>query len=443
MPKNIIYLLFGVLLASGLTAQGDLNSPFSKFGIGNLSDRGYMNLRQMGGLGSSFYDIYHLNFENPATLAHLKATAFDIGLEMQNSRLSDNQNSASIWSGNLSYLGLGFPMRNPLNEIFTNEDYTVTWGMGFSLTPISSIDYDISKIDSVGEIGNFQRSYTGNGGFYKATWGNAIKYKDLSIGANIGFMFGKDEYTRLIDFSEITAYDNSFNRVYTARGIYADFGLLYTLHFTDRNTDLKGTFKEPRFISFGITARPNTGFSTKSEIADINVLPASNLQVLTDTLFYQSELAGNGTMPGELGFGMTYHHENKFAIGIDIKRTFWSSYKNDAKPEELNNTMRVALGGYYRPNYKSINSFLSRVHYRFGVYFQEDPRTLNSSSIDNYGLTLGLGLPFSWQRKFSHMNIGLNVGKRAVDNILRETFVKLQFGFTFNDNEWFIKRKYN
>jgi hypothetical protein len=68
---------------------------------------------------------------------------------------------------------------------------------------------------------------------------------------------------------------------------------------------------------------------------------------------------------------------------------------------------------------------------------------LNSGSIDNYGMTLGFGLPFSWQRKFSHMNVGLNIGRRAVDNILSETFVKLQFGFTFNDNEWFIKRKYN
>lgn len=443
MPNKIFIILLGVFTAGLISAQGDLNSPFSKFGIGNLSERGFMNLRQMGGLGSSYYDIYHLNFENPATLAHLKATAFDVGLEMQNSQLSDNQNTSSVWSGNLSYLGFGFPLRNPLNELFTNEDYKFNWGMGFSLTPVSSIDYDISRVDSIGEIGDFNRTYTGQGGFYKATWGNALKFKDLSVGANIGYLFGKDEYTRVIDFSEITAYDNSFSNVYTARGFYADFGVLYALHLTQRESNQQGSAKEPRFISFGLTGKPNTGFSTKSEIADLNVLQASARELLTDTLFYQSGVAGNGTMPAELGLGMTYFHENKYAIGIDIKQTFWSSYKNDAKPEELNNTIRVALGGYYRPNYKSINSFLSRVHYRFGVYFQEDPRTLNSSSIDNYGLTFGLGLPFSWQRKFSHMNLGLNIGRRAVDNVLSETFVRIQFGFTFNDNEWFIKRKYN
>lgn len=148
-------------------------------------------------------------------------------------------------------------------------------------------------------------------------------------------------------------------------------------------------------------------------------------------------------MPGELGFGMTYHHKNKFAIGVDYKRVFWSNYENDANPESLDNTSRFALGGYYRPDYNSINSFFSRIYYRFGFFMEQDPRQIENKSIDNYGLNLGFGLPFTWQRKISHMNLGVSLGKRSIDDILSETYVKMTLGFTFNDSDWFIKRKYN
>jgi hypothetical protein len=441
MSIKIKYTLLFAIFALSMNGQGGLNSPFSLYGIGNTADRGYMHLRQMGGLGSSFFDIYHLNFENPATLSHLRATAFDMGIEVQNSRLSDPNNQSSVWSGNLGYIGMGFPLRNPLNEVFTNEDYKFNWGMGFSLTPISSISYEITTTDNLEEVGQLDRRYTGDGGFYKATWGNSIKYSDFSIGANIGFLFGRDQYTRSVDFvDEIAAHDNNFESSYSARGLYWDAGLLYVYTLNKDEIAANPLSTEAQYISFGLTGKSNTGFNTTSQVLDVNFLPNS---FFTDTLSFASDVKGKGVLPGELGFGMTYHHKNKYGIGFDVKRTFWSNYRNDAKPDQLDNTLRVALGGYYRPNYKSLNSFLSRVHYRFGVYLDQDPRLIEGNKVDNYGLTFGLGLPFAWQRKFSHMNVGLNIGRRSADNIISETYFKINFGFTFNDNEWFIKRKYN
>ncbi len=444
MPKRILCISFFVLLLSSIYGQGGLNSPFSRFGIGNINDQGGMHIRHMGGLGSSFVDPQQLNFINPASLSHLKFTAFDVGLEMQRSNLDDFQNTSVQWSGNLSYLSLAFPLRNPLNEVFSNEDYKFNWGMGFNLAPISTISYDISRVDSLPSIGAFERNFRGSGGFWKATWGNAIKYEDLSFGVNIGYVFGRDNFARNIDFiDEVTAYDNSFSREYSAKGFYWDAGLMYQLVLNKSDVEDQNTITEPRVLSIGLTGKSNAALNITSDISEVNFLVASAFNVLSDTLNFASDVKGKGTLPGELGFGMTYFHENQFAIGFDFKRTFWSNYRNDANPEELNNTTRIALGGYYRPNYKSINSFWERITYRAGLYIEEDPRAIDGQSIDNMGLTLGFGLPFSWQRKFSQLNLGINIGQRTLDNILKENFIKINLGFTFNDNEWFYKRKYN
>ena len=428
--------------------QGDVNSPFSRFGIGNINDRGGMHLRQMGGLGNSYFDSYHLNFENPATLAFLKATAFDIGLQMQRTRLSDNDGSSIQWSGNMAYLSLGFPLRNPLNEandqVFGNQKFNFSWGMGFNITPISTISYDITEVDNLENIGTFNRNFSGNGGFWKATWGTGVKYKNFALGTNLGFLFGKNEFSRSIDFiDELTAFDNIFSREYTARGFYWDIGALYSIYLNESDLLNTSTITEPRILTIGLTGKSATGINLESDINEVNILVASAFDLLVDTVNISSGIQGDGTMPGELGFGATYYHENKFALGFDFKRTFWSQYTNDANPEQLDNTTRMALGGYFRPDYRSNESFLKRISYRFGVYMEDDPRTIENERIDNFGVTFGIGLPFAWQRKISNLNLGVNLGRRSIDNILSETFIKMHLGFTFNDNEWFIKRKYN
>ena len=407
-----------------------------------------MHLRQMGGLGSSYVDQFHLNFENPATLSFLNSTAFDVGLEMQRSSITDQENTSSLWSGNLSYLSLGFPLRNPLNKandaVFGNQEYKFNWGMGFNLAPISTISYDINRVDSLENVGSFNRNFVGSGGFWKATWGNAVNYKNFALGLNIGYLFGKSEFSRNIDFvDEITAFDNVFSREYNARGFYWDFGAIYNIYLNKADLADKNTITEPKLLTIGITGKSATGLNLETNINEINVLVASAFDVLVDTVNISSGIEGNGTMPGELGIGATYYHSNKFGIGFDIKRTFWSQYENDANPEELDNTTRIAIGGFLRPDYRSTESFLKRVNYRFGFYMEDDPRVIESRSINNIGVTFGFGLPFAWQRKFSNLNLGFNIGRRAVDDILSETFFKIHMGFTFNDNEWFIKRKYN
>lgn len=408
-----------------------------------------MHARQMGGLGTAFIETYHLNFDNPATLGHLRATAFNVGLDFKQASISDNNTNVSQWSGNLGYLGIGFPLRNPLSELFSKGDYKFNWGMGFAVMPNSATSYNISSDDTSPDVGRFVRNFTGEGGSWKAMWSNSIKYGDFSIGANLGLVLGKISYARNIVFpEERNAYTNSFSNTYTMRGFYSKLGALYLHTFNKAQVKESNGNIAPRMMSVGLTYKPNIRFSTTSDVSNVNIFPLPISSVnraisQVDTLSVATNIAGNGDLPAELAFGLMYYGGSGFGLGMDYRKTFWSNYTNDANPETLDDTYKISAGGYWRPDYNDINNFFNRVSYRLGVYYEQDPRLINDDRITSYGVTLGLGMPLAWQRKFSNLDLGLDIGKRSVDGVLSETFAKITFGFTFNESDWFIQRKFN
>ncbi|MBK8701482.1 MAG: hypothetical protein IPN29_18830 [Saprospiraceae bacterium] len=109
----------------------------------------------------------------------------------------------------------------------------------------------------------------------------------------------------------------------------------------------------------------------------------------------------------------------------------------------MGNSLHVSIGGFIRPNFKSYTSFWKRAFYKYGVYYREDARIILDKQPTTYGVTFGAGLPFVFQRRLSHANIGFDIGKKGSGTVIEENFFKINFGFTFNDDEWFIKRKYN
>ena len=356
----------------------------------------------------------------------------------------DGNNTSRQWSGNLGYLALGFPLRNPFNALFSQEDYKFNWGMGFAVLPNSTVSYNISRTDfsDLGE--EFRRNFTGTGGTYKAIWGNAIKYGDFSLGANIGWLFGQLNYERNIDFTnEQSAFDNRFINSYSLRGFYSKLGLMYVGVLNKAKAEVRDKREAPKSVSVGLTFKPSLSFSTKAEVSEINSANILAFGTLTDTLSFITDQRGSGNLPAELAFGVNYTHGLKYSVGLDIRRVFWSNYNNEANPEELENTLRIGVGGQFRPNPTSLKSILARSSYRLGFYMEDDPRALQGEQVSSYGVTMGVGLPLAWQQKFSTINIGVDIGNRSLGDLLSENFARITFGFTFNERNWFQKRYLN
>jgi hypothetical protein len=229
------------------------------------------------------------------------------------------------------------------------------------------------------------------------------------------------------------------------RGFLWNAGIIFT-DIINKKKILANKTTPSKRISVGAHFNSSPSFTTSSNINHLLIQQLPGNVVNFDTVNVSADAPGKGRLPGEFGVGATYYNGEKFAIGINYASANWSEYFNEASRETkgtLSNTSKWSLGGFFRPDYKSFDNFFERVYYRYGVYYSTDPRIIEGKSIDTYGVTFGLGMPFVFQRKISHVNLGVNAGIRGQNAPISEKFVKFTLGVTFNDDEWFLKRKYN
>jgi len=81
--KKIRLLGFvGCCLISLAKAQ-TLNSPYSRYGLGDIVPGQNVLNRGMGGLSAGYSDIRSVNFANPASYGRLVTTTLDIGVDLE------------------------------------------------------------------------------------------------------------------------------------------------------------------------------------------------------------------------------------------------------------------------------------------------------------------------------------------------------------------------
>lgn len=434
--RSIAVLLIGLIVSVSAYAQPKVNSPYSRFGLGDILDQRFAVL-QTTGFTNTYHDFYHVNLHNPASLGHLTSTAFEIGLYAQRSNWETANDANISWSGNLSYLALGFTLNNPINQVLDREVKPFTWGMAFNLQPYSVVGYDIQTSGDVETIGATTNSFEGTGGTYKVEWGNGFKYKQFSGGITLGYLFGNITNERNTIFNDLEAsYQNRLNDNFNVSGFRWKIGAMYdwVIDKTDQRFQ--------KSLTVGITASSNQNIRTNASqfYERFNPFYASP----QDTILDVTDVRGNATLPAAFGIGAVYGVSNKWKVGLNYDAEAWSNYKNDAKPETLSDSWRFSVGGEYIPNYSSYNSFRKRVRYRLGAFYGKDPRSIDGEQINQFGVSFGMGLPLTLPRQqVSFINIGFEFGQNGGNTTLQETYGRVTLGFTLNDNSWFYKRKFN
>jgi hypothetical protein len=445
----LIILCFASIV---IAAQPKINSPYSRFGIGEVSDRNFFHSENMGGLGGSYIHPNYINIVNPASLGFLEATSFDMGIYAEHSGLRDRGDLEyqNLWSGNLSYLSLAVPLQNKLNDLLDRKKRDINATTAFTLKPFSIVGYDITTIDSTNsDIGPISRSFSGDGGTYQFTWSNSVKYKNFSAGLNLTYLFGRINY-----FNQLFVNDNFASFVTSSENSISISGFQYNLGFIYNHFFNLDKFKEQKtstlkHITIGLYGNTTTNLtSAETELNIVRQFVAGSGEISgVDTLGTFERQKFGGTLPSEVGFGLTYYHGEKFALGIDYVRNDWSRFDANFVNNPLKNTYKLSIGGFYRPNYKSISNYFSRVYYRFGFHYKlvptEELAINDGEDIKEVALNFGFGMPFFYQRKISHANLGVSAGYMGRGTAIEERFVKLTFSFTFNDDEWLVKRKYN
>lgn len=451
---NKTFLGFAIILAAAVTtfAQPKDNSPYSRLGLGDLTDQFFAAQGGMGGLGAAFHDGYHMNIANPASLSRLREAAFEIGLYSQYNSLNDasGQNERlKTWNGNLRYLSLGFPLKNPINEVLDQKKKKIRWGMNFTLLPYSNVNYNIENLtkQTFGDtLTSVNYLFQGSGGTYKVMWGNAVNIKNFSAGINLGYFFGKIENDKFVSFPDLSfSFDDYFTDDFLVGGFTWNLGVQYDHVLKTK----EGTNEPIEFITIGITGNSRNKFNLTRNRDWLTQNSGTGTLDSISSVSGLETTESTGYLPGELAVGLMYTKMNKVRIGIDFKYQAWSEHINDLiaaadSGKDDVNVWRLGIGGEYVPDARSYNKYLKKVRYRFGAFYSKDPRSINGDHLLKYGATIGFGLPVILpQGKKSFVNLAFELGQAGLTDALQNTYFKINLGFTLNDNTWFFKRKFN
>ena len=148
-----------LLLLGSFTANAQENSPFSRYGLGDIFPGQHIVNRGLGGITAAYRDPLgqSVNFSNPASYSSLALVTYDIGITIDNRKLRSAGLIKKFNSTNFtpSYVVLGLPISKKKNI-----------GLAFGLRPISKINYSIIDSRRVDGIDSLSSLYEGNGGLY-------------------------------------------------------------------------------------------------------------------------------------------------------------------------------------------------------------------------------------------------------------------------------------
>jgi long-subunit fatty acid transport protein len=418
MIKKLIVPVFLFFTLISFAQQGT-SSPYSFYGIGDVKFKGTAENRAMGGL-TIYSDSIHLNFQNPASYSNLKLTTFSLGGTYLTTDLSTNRQSEKARRTAVDYLAVGLPLGK--------------FGVGFGLMPYSSVGYNIqSNIAATATNPEEIKQYSGTGGINKVFFGVGYALtKKLSVGVDYSYNFGKIQ-TYSFRFIEGIQYGTREKNLSDITGGTLTAGLNFN---TPINKKLNG------FAS--VTYSPDSKLSSLNSrnIATIQY-SSSGAEILVEPL--DVDVANtNLTIPSKLAVGFGLGQNKKWMLGTEItfqKSSGMGNRFNDINNVNYENSTRFALGGFYIPNYNTFSKYYEKIIYRGGVRYENTGLIINNTSVKDYAVTAGIGLPL--MGVFSNINIGLEYGQRGTTsaNLVQENYTNISIGFSLND-KWFQKRRF-
>jgi len=432
MVSFLIFLSACCLLpTANCLSQSTTNSPYSRFGLGDLQSGNYANNVAMGGISNALQNDttapFNINSANPASHASTKLTIFDFGLMSNMTQLETDSKKFLNNRTALSYMAFVFPVAK-------------WWGTSIGLRPFSNVGYKIYDQKTQDSIGTVNYSYNGEGGINQIFWGNGFRVKKFYFGANVSYLFGNLIYSSTDSFPSSPNYMNTkLLQTTTIHNLYYTFGMQY------RQQLAKGWS-----ATFGATGSMQTNLHVKQATFAATYETQYGIPITRDTIINDSKTE-TISIPMMIGAGVVIKKSEKLLIGIDYSMQNWSSFSSFGEQGLLKNSQKVALGIQYVPNKNAGKgeSYFKKIFYRAGFRYADTYLDLNNTALKDYTITFGAGFPL---RKIkvgetysqSIINIGMELGQMGTtDNqLIRERYMKVVVGFTLNDR-WFIKRKYD
>ena len=391
-------------------AENGMNSPYTRFGFGQLSSPEIGTSVGMGGTGIGVQHRNQINMLNPASYAAIDTLTFllDIGMSLNNTNIAQGEIKMNSRNTTFDYLAMQFRLVPRL-------------GMTIGITPYSNVGYDFNETrqiynDEEGQIIATNRYY-GTGGLRQITAGlGYTPFTGVSVGANFSFLYGEIYHYIYNQYSD----SNISSRIKQ-----------YRADITTYNINLGAQYQafvgKDRF-TVGVTYQP--GHTIDDDVYTIETISAN------DTLS-RSKMS----IPTAFGVGISYTHDNRLTIAADYTLQQYGSV-------EFFGTRgidrhRASIGIEYIPELLTRKIF-RRARYRAGLHCATAHYEVNGQQgPTEYGATLGIGLPIMnrWNGK-SIINISgqyIHTRPKTI-GMITENALCLNIGISFNET-WFNKWK--
>ena len=411
-------LLSALFVAGSFTAsaQTSSNSPYTRYGLGDLADRAFANNAAMGGIGYGLRNSKHINVMNPASYSAVDSLSFmfDLGMSLKSSNYQENGVKAKAKNSSFDYIAMQFRLHPRLGAVIGFTPYSTA---GYSFTTTKPLEGSENSSTSI---------FTGDGGLQQVFGGLGFKILDnLSIGANFGYLYGDINYQTQIGFNTTADYSITYNKI-KVNSFTADFGVQYTRPISKDDNLTLG-------LTYGLGHNLNSSEEKGIQITDNSDYVVNNSTTINDSY----------GIP-HFGVGVAYNRKQNLTLGVDYTLQKWSNVKYNNQTDAYKDRSKVAVGAEFLPNPIGRNYF-KRIRYRAGAYYSTPYLKLGDiNGPSEYGVSAGFGLPlFLFQRKTILNITGQYIHvKPSMSNMLSENRFVIKLGLTFNER-WFMKWRVN
>jgi len=348
-------------------------------------------------------DSVSLNQMNYSLWTYMPRTTFTIGASYQGLEAESSTNKISSLDG--SFLGgfLAVPIMKKKMAI------------GFGIQP-KSINNQGFVIKDAGIGARATQTIQTKGTLSEVQFIAAYSpIPDLSLGFFAYYILGKISDNTTINYFDVSYSNiNVFNEFHFY-GNGPSFGLSGFLRLTPRMT-------------IGARVKVPTKMTVYSK-------QASNTASTTVEQKYQEV-----TLPLNLTVGLAWQPFERFVMGGDIDYIDWKTgYLFNGLPlSNMNNSFRIGAGVEFKPSKRRLASYPNKMNYRAGVFYGQMNFLAGGQPVDEYGLSIGLGLPII--QGASRLDVALQAGKRGdiIINGLSEMFFRLNFSLSASEL-WFVR----
>ena len=442
MYKKISYItaVMVVLTSITLKAQVTTQSPYSKFGIGNIKGAALPQFRAMGGISTGVYKptgYSNVNMQNPASYPGINLTTVDIGLSGGFTTLKNSSTAEKSFNSTLSHLTIGVPVNNRS-------------ALSFGLAPYSELGYQFSNRVTLSNGPNSTSQdadyiYAGEGGLNKAFIGYGYRFGEhLKLGANVEYLFGNLQNSRSTELvvPDTLASNNTINSRMQTKNSIGGFSFSYGVQY-----DIPLNNKTSLVLGYSGSSKSAINSTRSSVVTQYNRKSSGEENSALDTLINSEGAQTSLKLPLIHNFGFTIQKDNKWLIGADYRMGNWSESSLGGENMGLQNTYGYSVGAQITPDINSIGSYFKRVDYRVGYTFDKTYVRINNQDVKQMAVTFGLGLPLARSMNglaFYKLNFTTEIGKRGniSNGLIEENFINFGLGFTLND-KWFRKFKFD